>query len=144
MEELTVFQGLRQNELQILSRYLNREQYNKGKEIFRQGDKGDALFFITQGLADITIDLPGTARKKRLQTLSSGTFFGEMALLDGKPRSANVVARDNLVCYRLTLENFNQLQKDNPKISITLLTNISRTIATRLRLTNDMILELEL
>jgi SulP family sulfate permease len=144
MEELTVFQGLRQNELQILSRYLNREQYDKGKEIFRQGDKGDALFFITQGLADITIDLPGTARKKRLQTLSSGTFFGEMALLDGKPRSANVVARDYLVCYRLTLENFNQLQKDNPKISITLLTNISRTIATRLRLTNDMILELEL
>jgi len=58
MEELTVFQGLRQNELQILSRYLNREQYDKGKEIFRQGDKGDALFFITQGLADITIDLP--------------------------------------------------------------------------------------
>ena len=144
LERLTALRGLSKEELKILSRFLNLEHFEKHDIVIRQGDKGDALFFIIKGSADVTIDLPGTARKKRLQTFSSGTFFGEMAFLDGRPRSANVEAREPLDCYRLKLDNFEKLKKEHPHISTVLMTNISRTLSRRLRFANEMISELEM
>jgi CRP-like cAMP-binding protein len=67
-----------------------------------------------------------------------------MALLDGKPRSANVEIRENAVCYRLSFEDFEILKDEHPRISIVLLANISRTLSSRLRLADDIIMELEL
>jgi anti-anti-sigma factor len=144
LENLTVLQGLQREEMKTVSRFLILEHFEKGDAVFRQGDKSNALFFITKGSADVTISLPGVRRKKRLATLSPGTIFGEMALLDGKPRSANVEAREYFTCYRLSLENFERLKNEHPNISITIVTNISRIIAKRLRLANDMISELEM
>lgn len=144
LKYLSLFQGLREDELKILAGYLLRQNYSTGEKVFRQGDTENSLYIIVRGTADVTINLPGKERKKRLQTLAAGTFFGEMALLDGKPRSANVEARDELSCYRLSMENFEKLRKDHPQITIILLTNISRTIANRLRLADDMIMELEM
>jgi SulP family sulfate permease len=143
LERLMVLQGLDRNEVKVLARYLALEKYNNAETVIRQGEAGDALYFIVRGSADVTIDLPGTRRRKRIQTFSAGTFFGEMALLDGKPRSANVEARETLVVYKLGLDEFHRLKTDYPHISITLMTNISRTLAARLRFANEMISELE-
>ena len=144
LEKLMVLRGLSPREVSVLSKYLTFDKYDKGAEIIRQGDPGDALFFIVKGSADVTINLTGHRRRKRIQTFSAGTFFGEMALLDGKPRSANVEAREPMAIYRLSLENFNRLKQEHPHISITLLTNISHTLATRLRFADEMITELEM
>ncbi len=102
------------------------------------------MFFLARGLADVLINLPDSDRKKRLQTISAGTFFGEMALLESKPRSANIIAKTDIICYSLDLNSFKKLQKEYPDISVKLVINISKTIANRLRFANITISELEL
>ncbi len=141
--DLQALQGLGIEQFTVLEPFLERKHYHKGETVFKEGDKDNALYFITRGSADVTITLPGTNHKKRLQSFSSGTIFGEIALLDAKPRSANVEAKEDLVCYKLTMEAFVQLQEMYPQISITILKNISRIMASRLRLANDMVMELE-
>ncbi|MBW1799267.1 MAG: SLC26A/SulP transporter family protein [Deltaproteobacteria bacterium] len=144
LENLDILQGLSEDELKIVRRFLHLEHYDHGDLVFRQGEKSNALFCITKGAADITIQLPDTRRKKRLATLSAGTIFGEMALLDDKPRSANVEVKEPLTCYRLALEDFERLKQDFPNISIIIATNIGRIMASRLRFANEMISELEM
>ena len=143
LSDLQALQGLGIEEFTVLERFLKREQYHKGETVFKEGDKDNALYFITKGSADVTITLPDTSHKKRLQSFSSGTVFGEMALLDAKLRSANVEAKEDLVCYKLTKDGFIQLKEVYPQISATILINISRIMASRLRLANDMVMELE-
>lgn len=143
LSDFQALKGLGNEELTTLQRMLEKRQYEKGETVFKEGDKDNALYFITKGAADVTITVPDTNHKKRLQTFSSGTIFGEMALLDAKPRSANVEAREGLVCYRLTMEDFIRLEEMHPQISITILTNISKIMAARLRLANEMVIELE-
>jgi len=141
--DLQALQGLGIEQFAVLEPFFERKHYHQGETVFKEGDMDNALYFITRGSADVTITLPDTSHIKRLQSFSSGTIFGEMALLDAKPRSANVEAKEDLVCYKLTKDAFLQLQETYPQISITILTNISRIMASRLRLANDMVMELE-
>ena len=87
--------------------------------------------------------LAGAHRENRLATFSAGTVFGELALLDPGPRSASVEADQELTCYVLTEEAFEQLRKDHPHIAITLLTNLGRELSRRLRRANGTIYQLE-
>ena len=143
LEDFSLFEGLGRRDLRTVKKLFVKEEFPCGEIVFRQGDRGDALFLIAKGLADVTLELPGIERKKRLHSLAAGTFFGEMALLDGRPRSANVEAREKLVCYRLRLTDFEKLKKDRASLAMILLANVSRTIASRLRFANEMISELE-
>ena len=92
---------------------------------------------------DVTINLPGTLRRKRIHSLSAGTFFGEMALLDRRPRSANMEAREEMICYRLNIHDFERLKKNSPALALAILSSISKTIAARLRYANEMISDME-
>ena len=70
-------------------------------------------------------------------------MFGELALLDPGPRSATIVADERLVCYVLTEEAFERLQKDHPGVAIAVLTNLGRELTRRLRRANRTIYQLE-
>ncbi len=141
--QFPVLKNFSNNELSVFKKFLKKIQLKKSEPVFIQGDTDTAMFFLARGLADVLIDLPDSDRKKRLQTISAGTFFGEMALLEGKPRSANIIAKTNIICYSLDLINFTKLQKEYPDISVKLVINISKTIANRLRFANITISELE-
>jgi SulP family sulfate permease len=143
LPDVPILAGLSPADLAVLKGKFYREHYRQGERIVCQGDPGDAMYIITRGLADVILDLPG-GRSKRLSSLTAGTFFGELALLDRSERSANIDASQYLVCYRLDVHDFERLQRTHPDISITLLANISRTLTTRLRYANETIVELEL
>ncbi len=142
--QFAVLKNFSSNELSIFKKFLRKIQLKKGEPVFIQGDTDTAMFFLARGLADVLINLPDSDRKKRLQTISAGTFFGEMALLESKPRSANIIAKTDIICYSLDLNSFKKLQKEYPDISVKLVINISKTIANRLRFANITISELEL
>ncbi|MEM6430163.1 MAG: SulP family inorganic anion transporter [Deinococcota bacterium] len=143
LADVPIFSGLRKAEFEVLHNLLHRQHYTKGQRIVHQGAPGDAMFVITRGLADVILEIPDSGRSKRLSSLAAGTFFGELALLDQSPRSANIDATQYLVCYRLDATDFERLQSSHPAISMKLLTNISRTLTTRLRYANETISELE-
>jgi SulP family sulfate permease len=130
-------------EIAIILDFVEKTDYPKGSILFSAGDKGDAMFFLAKGVADIFINLPGTQRQKRIFTMAYGTVFGEMALLDEKPRSATVIAATDLLCYRLKTKEFNHLKKSNPEIAMKFYIRLSKLLVNRLREANLLISEME-
>ena len=143
IEDFEVMQGLAADDLVALRGVLERKTFGKGDFVFHQGDTDREMYFLLKGLADIRIGLENAGRTKRVQSFAVGTIFGEMALLDGAPRSANVVAAEMLTCYSLSLRDFERLQVKHPQSAIVFMRNLSRILAGRLRVANLMVRELE-
>jgi CRP-like cAMP-binding protein len=89
----------------------------------RQGDPGDAVFVIESGTLEVTQD------GRRLKELGRGAVFGELALLDGGPRSASVVARTRARVLRIPRAEFEALLDEYPEIA----RGVSRTLLAHLR-----------
>lgn len=86
--------GLSSKELRLLATFSNEEFYKIGQNIFQEGDKGDRLFIILDGQVLISKFIPGVG-EEALAILERGDFFGEMALIDRAPRSADAKAYSN-------------------------------------------------
>ena len=82
-------------------------------------------------------------RKKRVASIGPGLSFGEMALLDGGKRSADIVADERVICYGLRVEQLQELAAEHPNIMITILGNLTREFSERLRHANQEIRVLE-
>ncbi len=75
----------------------------------------------------------------RVATLCTGCCFGEMALIDGKPRSADVVAVATLKCMKLSLDSLNAVNRDRPDLGVTPLKGPAKELSSRLRFYNRKI-----
>jgi CRP-like cAMP-binding protein len=129
---------LRPEEREAIRGFLLERQFESGETVFRQGDPGRELFVITQGRASVQFDRAGAA-PIRLATFASGTTFGELAILDQRPRSATVVADGPLECLVLSEASFLAMQAREPDIAIRLLVNLSRELSFRMRRANQML-----
>jgi CRP-like cAMP-binding protein len=94
-------------------------------------------------LVSVRILLPESDRYKRLVTYSPGVTFGEMAFLDGSPRSADVWSDEDSETYVLSPAEFSVLQNESPQIAIKLVRNIALEISDRLRLRTNEVRVLE-
>ena len=114
---------------------LNR--YEAGEVIIREDDVGETAYVINQGQVEVSKELQG--QKVHLATLGAGETFGEMSMIDEKPRSATVTAvSETLVCEIRRDDFFNSFQTD-PKIALQLL----KVLFERLREADARILELQ-
>jgi len=146
LSSFSILQGLTARQIDIISTFLTFERFRKQEIVFRQGEQGTALYFIVSGSVDISLNITvdGVSEKKRLQIISAGTIFGEMALIDRQPRSAEVTARENLTCLKMDLDRFDEMTTRHPSIAIRVLTGISATLSERLRSSHALISELEM
>ena len=135
--------GFHEDEIKTMRDFFKVREYPQGQVIFSAGSPGDAMYFLASGKADIFIDLPGTDRQKRIYTIAYGTVFGEMALLDEKPRSASVVATTDLSCFCLTTRKFNELKETHPQIAMRFYIVLCNILVNRLRDADGLISELE-
>jgi sulfate permease, SulP family len=129
-------------ELEAVEHHTRRETFPRGKIIFREGDPGSELFIVTKGRASAYLNLINGG-DIRLATFAPGTIFGELAILDTGPRSASVVADDEVICYVLSEQQFAALAKDAPAVAIKLLSGLGRELSRRLRRANQTIHQLE-
>ena len=142
LERASIFAGLTSEEVAVIKRHLRRTESEKGRTVFGEGEQGKELFIITRGTASAYLRQTSGA-DIRLATFAPGTIFGELALLDPGPRSASVIADDELVCYALSDESFLLLSREAPDAAIKLLANLSRELSRRLRQANRTIHQLE-
>jgi len=101
--------------------------FKAGDVIFRQGDKAEELFVIQSGSVEIRLG------SRLLDTLPERSIFGEMALIDGAPRSATAIAATDVKLVPVGEKQFLLMVGRTPYFAL----NVMRALARRLRLTND-------
>ena len=87
--------GLSTRELRLLATFSSEEMFKTGQKIFAEGEQGDKLYIILDGEVRISKFIPG-AGEEALAILERGDFFGEMALIDNSPRSADAIAHTDV------------------------------------------------
>jgi CRP-like cAMP-binding protein len=131
-----LFAGLPRVELQRLTGLLRPRQYARGEVIFLEGDTGTALCLIAEGR--VRIQLTGAdGREVGINVYGPGEIFGEMALLDGEPRSADAIAQDAVLVYWLHRDDFSAFLATHSGAAIKMLAGLSRRLRHTTRLVHD-------
>ena len=135
LASIPMFEGLDDSDLEALGDELALHQLVPGDTVFHQGDRGDSMYIVAAGEVDIY--LPGTDPSSRvtLASLDAGTYFGEFALFDDKPRSASVQATCDTLVLELGREALINYIESRPAAAM----GILRTMSERLRETNAML-----
>ena len=95
--------------------------YQRGNIVYREGDKGDCFYRILNGSVEVTVDA-GQPSEKKLTTLGQGDFFGEMAVMAGRERSATItVLEDETKLLELTAGNLNEAFVEQPEMVLDLI-----------------------
>jgi SulP family sulfate permease len=121
-----------------LSACCRRLEVVTGDVIARQGEAADSMHFILEGRVGITVDL-SDGRTMRVRSLGRHTTIGEMGLITGRPRSANIAAETRSVLYELSAENYARLKHEEPALSQALLGYVIGVMSERLSFANRAI-----
>ncbi|MBA3017348.1 MAG: Crp/Fnr family transcriptional regulator [Proteobacteria bacterium] len=134
IKQIPIFKTLSDSDLNDLVDSLRLKPLKQGQTLFWKGDEGTALYIVKSGT--IKIVLPSTEGDEIIVTMfSEGDFFGEMALLDGEPRSADAVAIEPSEVFILSRANFLSFLQANVDAIKSILSLLSK----RLRRTDDML-----
>jgi CRP-like cAMP-binding protein len=121
-----IFRGLTKAELLQVARKSVEVTHRRGATLVRQGDPGDSLCIIAEGAVEVVRDGHVVAQ------MTAGDFFGELSLIDGEPRSATVVAVEDVVLFTLNSDEFDSL------LSIPYVARAAlKSLAKRIRETHD-------
>ena len=144
VSEINLFKGLTPDECRLIESIIRPLVFEKGDVIMREGDPAKLFFVLARGTVSVEIKVHGKGqRRKRVASIGPGLTFGEMALLDGGTRSADVIANERVICYGLGVEELHELSAGHPNIMITILSNLTREFSERLRHANEEISVLE-
>ena len=133
LKTVQLFRTLTDDELRTLAAGLSHVMYTTGEVITRQGAAGNWLYVMTLGTAEVRANVDrGAGSSARgdqvvVATVSAPDFFGEMSLMTGEPRSADVVAIGDVDCFRLGKETFETVLLARPEIA----TELSDKLASR-------------
>jgi CRP-like cAMP-binding protein len=127
-------------ELQTLASYLRLERRPGGAAVCREGDRDATLFIVVEGKASVVKE-DGSGRARALATLGPGHTLGEMALVDGSPRSATVVAAEDLVLLALSRPDLDRLAAERPQLAVKVLLKLAAFLSQRLRQTSGALTE---
>lgn len=136
LSKVALFNGLSTAALELISQSATEETHSLGTKVFQHGDIGDKLYIIVDGKIRISREVPGMG-EEALAVLGPGAVFGEMALIDAEPRSADARVHERchlLALHRDAFEDLLFLQKG---LAYEVLWSIVRMLTQRLRETND-------
>jgi SulP family sulfate permease len=142
LSEIELFKGRKAETLAALEQSMEKRSYKAGDKIFKRGDTGDELFLIRKGAVRIMLPL-SEKQSHHLGTFGQGSFFGEMAFLDGDVRSADAVAFSDTELYVLSRKTFDAVAEEHKKLALRLMEGLASVLASRLRYTNAELRVLE-
>ncbi|MGM4989295.1 SLC26A/SulP transporter family protein [Tardiphaga sp. 841_E9_N1_2] len=137
LEQIDFLDGVSANEMAELTAVMTRREFACGDTICREGGAGDRMWLILKGSVSVLLRTDGHHERRRIAGLGRGTTVGEMALVESVPRSATIVADDEVVCYEFPRDGFDLILKKNPVLATRLLGNLARELTRRLRQTSQ-------
>lgn len=123
LESIPLFAAVPKRQLRKIAALTREGRYRRGTAIVRAGDRGDDFYVILDGAASVVrpSGLPSI-------TLAPGSYFGEMALIDGEVRSATVMAETDVHCLRLSRAPFLRLVRSEPEVAVVLLRHLAARV----------------
>ena len=142
--EFEIFQSLNSQELSHVEGLLEMESAKAGTRIVEQGNDPDLIYLLAKGEVSIYHQAEDQKRKaQRIAAFGPGVCFGDIAVIDGSPRSADVWADVDSTCYTLSVETLMQLAREHPSTYAKLVRNLLLINIDRLRRCNQEISSLK-
>ena len=136
LSKVELFAGLKPEALDLIAKVSSEESHALGSKIFQHGDVGDKLYLILEGRVRISREVAGMG-EEALAVLGPGQVFGEMALLDESPRSADAVVHERCRLLTIPKDGFDDLLFLHKDLAYEVLWSIVRMLVRRLRETTD-------
>lgn len=137
LHEIGLFKGSKPDTLNDLRACMQSRSYKAGETIFARGDPGTDLYLLRSGEVKIMGCVGASSRLCHIATFGRGEFFGGLTFLDGRPRGNDAIASKDSELYLVTLEKFNVLAEEHKRIAFVLISQLARTLAIRLRHTDN-------
>lgn len=140
LDGATLFSDFAWGELETLSRFVMAFEADPGHLLFREGEPGDRLYILVSGQVE-AYKQDAAAPRTVIATEGAGKSIGEMALIDGEPRSASCVVRQPSVLAVISRDSFDKLSRAHPAIALRVMSRIARLISRRLRSTSGRLVD---
>jgi CRP-like cAMP-binding protein len=134
LRRIKILANLKDAQLAHLADYMEMENVAQHAAVFHQGDVGDAMYLVFAGELRARTMVGG--RETVLVTFTTGDFFGDMALFDNGPRSADIIANVDSRLVRISAVNFYRLIREAPALATPFLQATARTLSSRIRADN--------
>jgi CRP-like cAMP-binding protein len=138
LKKIPLFSKFTEKELKSIGSLLKEREYKKGEIIVKQGDEGVGLFIIKNGKVKVSKTI-ASGKVIDIAVHSDGEYFGELSMLDNKPRTATVTALEDTTTLIMTYWEFKALLESKPEIALYILP----VLVERFRETNEQLLELK-
>jgi CRP-like cAMP-binding protein len=132
--KVELFEGLSPEDLSGVARICTPQTFRSGEMITRQGELGDDLFIVCEGLVEVLRNNPADAAAPHaVVNLGRGQIFGEMSLVDRGPRSASVRSVGETMVQVLQGEDFHRLCSQNLHVGYVVMRNMAADLSFKLR-----------
>ena len=134
LRRIKILGGMGDDQLERFAQFVEVEKIPQWSVVVKQGDPGDAMYFILDGELRVRINVAG--KETILATLTAGDFFGDVSLFDHGPRSADVVANTDSTVVKISAGAFDELAKAAPEIATPFLRAVGQPLSARIRTDN--------
>ncbi len=135
LSKVPAFGSLTTRELKEVASIVHKRQYRTGEPVFYQGDPGLGMYMIQEGEVSIALGSKD-ALEEELAVLTEGDFFGEIALMDESPRTANAICKSDCTLIGFFRPDLFELIEKKPRLGTKIVIKLAEIIAQRLRKTD--------
>jgi CRP-like cAMP-binding protein len=132
LKGVDIFEGLTEQELRRIAAICREAKYAKGQVVTSQGEEGDEMFVVRDGLVEVTVGEAGEG-PRTVVNLGTGQVVGEMALVDRGPRSATVGCVTDVTLNVIERDAFEKLCKSSAQIGMVVYRNLAADLSFKLR-----------
>ena len=127
LEASRLFRQLKSADMAALRKAVRERTFRAGQEIFKEGDAGDGVYVVKAGLVEISAGV-GQHSRQVFSQVAPGEIFGEMAVIEDKPRSASALAKEETVVYFVSRDDVLALIEHSPSLALGLLREVSHRL----------------
>ncbi|MCP4417873.1 MAG: Crp/Fnr family transcriptional regulator [Chloroflexi bacterium] len=128
LKEIPLFQELSTQQLQAISQDVQPRHFGRGDIIFREGDPGQVLYLVLSGHVRIYVNGLDGSETSVILFGRPGDIFGELAVIDGLPRSATAVSLDKTTLYTISRESFRQHMLRYPQLALNFMKELTHRV----------------